>query len=86
MSPTRILPSLYLFAWDVLGTFVGTFRAGHEIYNHSGLRGLFQGHSATLIRIFPYAAIKFMTYDQVHYVRELSTLYDIRMLNYKSSS
>lgn len=50
------------------GTFVGTFRAGHEIYNHSGLRGLFQGHSATLIRIFPYAAIKFMTYDQVHYL------------------
>lgn len=50
------------------GTFVGTFRAGHDIYKQSGLRGLFQGHSATLIRIFPYAAIKFMTYDQVHHV------------------
>ncbi|KAF5351611.1 hypothetical protein D9756_007494 [Leucocoprinus leucothites] len=50
------------------GTFVGTFRAGHDIYRQSGLRGLFQGHSATLIRIFPYAAIKFMTYDQIHHV------------------
>jgi len=28
--------------------------------------GLFQGHSATLLRIFPYAAVKFMAYDQVH--------------------
>ncbi|KAF9453959.1 coenzyme A transporter [Macrolepiota fuliginosa MF-IS2] len=49
------------------GSFVGTFRAGHDIYKQSGLRGLFQGHSATLIRIFPYAAIKFMMYDQVHH-------------------
>ena len=31
--------------------------------------GLFQGHSATLLRIFPYAAVKFMAYDQVHDVR-----------------
>ncbi|KAJ3569834.1 hypothetical protein NP233_g4794 [Leucocoprinus birnbaumii] len=51
------------------GTFVGTFRAGHDIYRQAGFRGLFQGHSATLIRIFPYAAIKFMAYDQVHHVR-----------------
>jgi len=28
--------------------------------------GLFQGHSATLLRIFPYAAVKFMAYDHVH--------------------
>lgn len=27
------------------------------------MRGLFQGHSATLLRIFPYAGIKFMAYD-----------------------
>lgn len=24
----------------------------------------FEGHSATLVRIFPYAAIKFMSYEQ----------------------
>lgn len=30
--------------------------------------GLFQGHSATLLRIFPYAAIKFMAYDQIEHV------------------
>ncbi|KAI0704183.1 mitochondrial carrier [Cerioporus squamosus] len=40
------------------------FRAAAQIYRENGVRGLFQGHSATLLRIFPYAAINFMTYDQ----------------------
>ncbi|KAG6920136.1 hypothetical protein DXG01_004902 [Tephrocybe rancida] len=48
------------------GSWSGAFRAGAEIYHDAGLRGLFQGHSATLLRIFPYASIKFMAYDQVH--------------------
>ncbi|CAA7259153.1 unnamed protein product [Cyclocybe aegerita] len=50
------------------GSWSGAFRAGTEIYRHGGVRGLFQGHSATLLRIFPYAAIKFMAYDQIHYL------------------
>lgn len=36
-----------------------------DINQQSGLRGLFRGHSATLLRIFPYAAIKFLTYEQI---------------------
>jgi hypothetical protein len=55
------------------GTWSGAFRAGTQIYKESGVRGLFQGHSATLLRIFPYAAVKFMTYDQVHDVRLASS-------------
>ncbi|RDX52395.1 mitochondrial carrier [Lentinus brumalis] len=46
------------------GTWSGAFRAAAQIYRENGVRGLFQGHSATLFRIFPYAAINFMTYDQ----------------------
>ncbi|KAI0704184.1 mitochondrial carrier [Cerioporus squamosus] len=46
------------------GTWSGAFRAAAQIYRENGVRGLFQGHSATLLRIFPYAAINFMTYDQ----------------------
>lgn len=42
------------------------FKAGSEIFKDTGVRGLFQGHSATLIRVFPYAAVKFLAYDQVH--------------------
>ncbi|KAK2467865.1 hypothetical protein APHAL10511_000160 [Amanita phalloides] len=49
-------------------TWSGAFRAGAQIYIESGMRGLFQGHSATLLRIFPYAAIKFMTYEHVHQI------------------
>lgn len=54
-----------------LGSWSGALRAGTEIYNSSGVRGLLQGHSATLLRVFPYAAVKFVAYDQVHDVRPL---------------
>ncbi len=47
-----------------IGSFMGVFRAAREIKDQYGLRGLFQGHLATLIRIFPYAAIKFMAFEQ----------------------
>jgi len=50
------------------GTWSGVFRAGAAIYKEAGIWGLLQGHSATLIRVFPYAAIKFIAYDQVHHI------------------
>lgn len=36
-----------------------------DINRYEGLRGLYKGHSATLLRIFPYAAIKFLAYEQI---------------------
>lgn len=36
-----------------------------DIYKDEGAIGLFRGHSATLLRIFPYAAIKFVAYEQI---------------------
>ena len=36
-----------------------------DINRQDGLRGLFRGHSATLLRIFPYGAIKFLAYEQI---------------------
>lgn len=39
-----------------------------DIYRDEGALGLFRGHSATLLRIFPYAAIKFLAYEQVRAV------------------
>ena len=35
-----------------------------DINRQDGMRGLFRGHSATLLRIFPYASIKFLGYEQ----------------------
>jgi solute carrier family 25 protein 16 len=42
----------------------GVFKAARDIYKTGGVHGLFQGNSATVLRIFPYAAIKFMAYEQ----------------------
>lgn len=47
------------------GSWVGTVTAMSEIYRHEGMLGLFRGHSATLLRVFPYAGIKFLAYEQI---------------------
>jgi Mitochondrial carrier protein len=51
------------------GSMRGTIRAVRTIHSSAGLRGLFQGHSATLLRIFPYAAIKFTAFEQIRKAR-----------------
>ncbi|KAL5525515.1 hypothetical protein ACEPAG_6851 [Sanghuangporus baumii] len=48
------------------GSWTGAYRAGVDIYRNYGVWGLFQGHTATLLRIFPYAGIKYMYYDRIH--------------------
>jgi solute carrier family 25 protein 16 len=47
------------------GSGFGLVKAAEQIYRNDGVAGFFQGHSATLLRIFPYAAIKFVAYEQV---------------------
>lgn len=47
------------------GSWFGLAAAMREIKHNEGARGLFKGHSATLLRIFPYAAIKFLAYEQI---------------------
>ncbi|KAL2158996.1 hypothetical protein VTH06DRAFT_3027 [Thermothelomyces fergusii] len=47
------------------GSWYGVGGAIKEIYHQDGPLGLFRGHSATLLRIFPYAAIKFLAYEQI---------------------
>ncbi len=46
------------------GSWFGVVTAMRDINDQEGVRGLFRGHSATLLRIFPYASIKFVTYEQ----------------------
>lgn len=50
------------------GSWVGAINAMRDIYRADGGRGLFRGHSATLLRIFPYGGIKFLAYEQVRAV------------------
>ncbi|KAN0065326.1 coenzyme A transporter [Thecaphora frezii] len=49
------------------GRWLGVFTAASDILRSQGPLALFQGHSATLMRIFPYAAIKYMAYDKLHF-------------------
>ena len=46
------------------GSWFGVVNAVKDIQRNEGLLGLYRGHSATLLRIFPYAAIKFVAYEQ----------------------
>ncbi|OTB08133.1 hypothetical protein M426DRAFT_317233 [Hypoxylon sp. CI-4A] len=46
------------------GSWAGFGIALRDIYAHDGVLGLFRGHSATLLKIYPYAAIKFVAYEQ----------------------
>lgn len=50
------------------GSWLGAASAMKDIYRAGGTRGLFRGHSATLLRIFPYGGIKFLAYEQVRAV------------------
>ncbi|ETS82721.1 hypothetical protein PFICI_04597 [Pestalotiopsis fici W106-1] len=45
-------------------SWAGFARAVRDIYAGNGVPGLFRGHSATLLKIYPYAAIKFVAYEQ----------------------
>jgi solute carrier family 25 (mitochondrial carrier protein), member 16 len=47
------------------GSWYGLATAIRDINRTEGIRGLFRGHSATLLRIFPYAGIKFLAYEQI---------------------
>ncbi|KAL5336399.1 mitochondrial carrier domain-containing protein [Aspergillus crustosus] len=50
------------------GSWAGLVFAIRDIKRFEGPRGLFRGHSATLLRIFPYAGIKFLAYEQIRAV------------------
>jgi solute carrier family 25 protein 16 len=47
------------------GSFLGFFHALQYIKQQYGIRGLMKGHSVTLLRVFPYAGIKFAVYEQI---------------------
>lgn len=47
------------------GTLLGLPRSIRYITRTEGVFGLLRGHSATLLRVFPYAAVKFVAYEQI---------------------
>ncbi|KIH90113.1 solute carrier family 25 (mitochondrial carrier protein), member 16 [Sporothrix brasiliensis 5110] len=47
------------------GSWSGVAHSMRIIYQQDGVTGLYRGHSATLLRVFPYAAVKFIAYEQI---------------------
>ncbi|KAL4913620.1 mitochondrial carrier domain-containing protein, partial [Aspergillus aurantiobrunneus] len=50
--------SQYLTRWN------GLIKATRDIQRTYGISALFKGHSASLVRVFPYAGINFLAYEQ----------------------
>ena len=48
----------------VVGSTAGAFKALAEIAREQGRAGLYRGHSAMLLRIFPYSAISYASHEQ----------------------
>ncbi|KAL8712934.1 MAG: hypothetical protein Q9220_002792 [cf. Caloplaca sp. 1 TL-2023] len=68
------------------GSWFGVVTAMRDINRQDGLRGLFRGHSATLLRIFPYAAIKFLAYEQIRFLIIPSPTYETPLRRLLSGS
>ena len=68
------------------GSLVGLMQAAKHIGTNDGIRGFFQGHSVTLIRIFPYAAVKFVAYEQIRNVLIPSSSYETHWRRLASGS
>ncbi|EPX70536.1 coenzyme A transporter [Schizosaccharomyces octosporus yFS286] len=64
----------------------GLTKSIKRIYRISGVRGLFQGHTATLYRVFPYAGIKFVAYEQVRRLLIRSEEYETNGRRFLSGS
>src|SRR6195952_4087760 len=68
------------------GSWAGLAAAIRDIKRYEGTRGLYKGHSATLLRIFPYAAIKFLAYEQIRSVFIPSHKYETPIRRFLSGS
>ena len=68
------------------GSMVGLVRAMQHIWLVDGVRGFFQGHSATLIRIFPYSAVKFIAYEQIRNILIPTKTYETHVRRFASGS
>lgn len=68
------------------GKFSGLFRASKRIWSNDGFYGLFQGHSVTLLRIFPYASIKFVAYEQIRTILIPTDLHETAIRRFMAGS
>eukprot|EP01065_Artemidia_motanka_P048252 TRINITY_DN7731_c3_g1_i1.p1 TRINITY_DN7731_c3_g1~~TRINITY_DN7731_c3_g1_i1.p1 ORF type:complete len:674 (+),score=103.60 TRINITY_DN7731_c3_g1_i1:254-2275(+) len=66
IAPADRVKILYQVNADLKFTWAAAWRTGRGIYNKEGLAGLWRGNGATMMRVVPYSAVTFMTYDRYH--------------------
>lgn len=67
-------------------TKFGFLPAGKAIWINEGIYGLFKGHSITLLRVFPYASIKFLSYEKYRNILIPNANYDTGIRRFASGS
>lgn len=46
---------------------IGVYRSLKKVLNHEGIQGLYKGNGASVLRIVPYAALHYMTYERYRF-------------------
>ncbi|KNA14578.1 hypothetical protein SOVF_106260 [Spinacia oleracea] len=46
---------------------LGVYRSLKKVLNHEGIQGLYRGNGASVLRIVPYAALHYMTYERYRF-------------------
>jgi len=54
--------------------FSGVFSAAAHVTRREGFVGLYRGNGAQMVRIFPYAAVQFLSYEQYKKVEKMCGL------------
>ena len=64
IAPADRVKILYQVNPERRFTLGAAFKSARVIVHNTGVSGLWRGHGATLIRVMPYSAISFMTFDR----------------------
>ena len=66
IAPADNIKILYQVDPNKRFTYKSALQTGKSIVASAGVRGLWRGHGATLLRVVPYAAVTFATFDRFH--------------------
>eukprot|EP01062_Namystynia_karyoxenos_P019150 TRINITY_DN17177_c0_g2_i1.p1 TRINITY_DN17177_c0_g2~~TRINITY_DN17177_c0_g2_i1.p1 ORF type:complete len:691 (+),score=217.39 TRINITY_DN17177_c0_g2_i1:75-2075(+) len=66
IAPADRIKILYQVNSQRIFTWGAAARSGLKIYTNEGLAGLWRGNGATMLRVVPYSAVTFMTYERYY--------------------
>jgi solute carrier family 25 protein 42 len=82
IAPGDRIKILYQVNSDRQFTYRNAFKSAKLIVNNSGFQGLWRGHSSTLMRVVPYSAISFTSYEIFH--EQLNKLFEASAATFPS--